>query len=185
VWYSILPIAALMLLMPLVPPPRRPALAAPLLVVLALSVGLVSSRGDRAAHPVLRPTFDIAQANSVTELKADSRGHYIAQAEIEGTSVTVIIDTGATAVVLSYDDADNAGLKPFSLKFDIPVATANGVVKAARVNLRKVEVDNVLVRDVEGFVMPEGAMKGTLLGMSFLGRLSRFKIEDGVLHLEN
>lgn len=184
-WYSILPLAALLLLMPLVPPQRRPALAAPILMVLTLGAGLLPGRDNPATRPVLRPSFDIAQANSVTELKADSRGHYIAQAEIEGTSITVIVDTGATAVVLSYDDADNAGLKPFSLKFDIPVATANGVVKAAKVNLRKVEVDNVLVRDVEGFVMPEGAMKGTLLGMSFLGRLSRFKIEDGVLHLEN
>jgi aspartyl protease family protein len=185
VWYSILPIAALMLLMPLVPPVRRPAVVAPLLGALILAGSLVHWPESAATRPVLRPTFDIAQAYSVTELKADNRGHYITQAEIEGTSVTVMIDTGATAVVMSYDDADNAGLKPFSLDFDVPVATANGLVKAARVNLRKVEVDNVMVRDVEGFVMPEGAMKGTLLGMSFLGRLSRFRVENGVLHLED
>jgi aspartyl protease family protein len=184
VWYSILPFAVLVLLMPLVPPVRRPALAAPLLGALILA-GTIHWPDSGSTPPVLRQAFDIAQANSVTELRADSRGHYIVRAEIEGTPVTVMIDTGATAVVLSYDDADAAGLKPFSLDFDVPVATANGLAKAARVNLRKVEIDNVMVRDVEGFVMPKGAMNGTLLGMSFLGRLSGFRVKDGVLHLED
>ena len=69
--------------------------------------------------------------------------------------------------------------------FDTPIATANGVVKAARVQLRRVEVDNVRVRDVEGLVLPDGAMRGSLLGMSFLSRLSSFKIENGVLYLRD
>ena len=184
-WPSILLLsAALILFVPLARPAHRLAPIVPLFGLLALTASLAD--GTRSlAGPELRPTLDVALANAVTELRPDSRGHYIVQAEIEGSSVTVIVDTGATAVVLSYDDADRAGLKPFALRFDVPVATANGVVKAAKVSLRKVEVDNVIVRDVAGFVMPEGAMKGTLLGMSFLGRLSRFKIEDGILHLEN
>jgi aspartyl protease family protein len=65
------------------------------------------------------------------------------------------------------------------------VSTANGQAMAARVTLRRVEIDGVRVDDVEGMVMPEGAMRGSLLGMSFLSRLSGFKVEDGVLHLKN
>src|SRR5205814_1251480 len=81
------------------------------------------------------------------ELKADARGHFITNAEIEGTTVKVIVDTGASAVALSYEDADRAGLRPFALDYDVPVATANGVNQAARVTLRRVEVDKVLVRE--------------------------------------
>lgn len=124
------------------------------------------------------------QLRAVTELKANGYGHYVTEAEIEGTMLAVMVDTGASAVALSYEDADNAGLRPHRLDYDVPVATANGMVKAARVTLRRVEVDGVLVRDVEGLVLPEGAMSGTLLGMSFLKRLSGFRVEDGTLTLE-
>ena len=130
----------------------------------------------------LRGTFDPSvSAYSVTELKADERGHYIADAEIDRTSIRVLIDTGATAVVLSYEDAEKAGLHPHLLEFDIPVTTANGLAKAAKVTLGRVEVQGVSVHGVDGLVLPQGVMKGTLLGMSFLSRLRSFKVEDGVL----
>ncbi|MEX2430884.1 MAG: TIGR02281 family clan AA aspartic protease, partial [Dehalococcoidia bacterium] len=98
--------------------------------------------------------------------------------------VNVLVDTGASMVALSYEDAERVGLKPFALHFDQPVATANGIVEAAVVNLRRVEIDNVVVHDVGGMVLPEGAMRGTLLGMSFLSRLSGFRMSDGTLYLE-
>jgi aspartyl protease family protein len=135
--------------------------------------------------PSLRGGFDVAQAKAVTELKADARGHFIADAEIEGTTLRVIVDTGASTVALSYEDADRAGLRPFALDYDVPVATANGVTQAARITLRRVEVDGVTVWDVDGLVLPEGAMHGTLLGMSYLSRLRSFKVEDGVLSLQD
>jgi aspartyl protease family protein len=120
-----------------------------------------------------------------TELRPDQRGHFVTDAEINGTTIKVIIDTGATAVALSFQDADNAGLRPNGLDYDVPVNTANGLVKAAKVTLRRVEVDGVEVRDVEGLVLPDGVMTGTLLGMSYLSRLREFGVRDGVLHLEN
>jgi aspartyl protease family protein len=120
-----------------------------------------------------------------TELKADSRGHFLTDAEIDGTTIKVLVDTGASAVALSYEDADNAGLRPHSLDYNVPISTANGVVSAARVSLRRVEVDGVTVRDVEGLVLPEGVSNITLLGMTFLSRLRSFRVEDGVLSLED
>ena len=71
------------------------------------------------------------------------------------------------------------------LTYDVPVATANGLAKAAKVKLDKVEIDGVRLDDVQALVMPEGALTGTLLGMSFLSRLSSFKSEGGVLTLKN
>jgi aspartyl protease family protein len=88
-------------------------------------------------------------------------------------------------VALSYEDAENAGLRPRNLDFNVPVSTANGAVKAARVTLDRVEIDRVRVEDVDALVLPKGALHGTLLGMSFLSRLSSFKSENGVLTLKN
>jgi aspartyl protease family protein len=118
------------------------------------------------------------------EVVADPRGHFVTTAEIEHTPITVLVDTGASFVALSYEDADRAGLAPRTLTYDIPINTANGQVDAARVVLDRVEIGNVLVRDVEGIVLPRGAYEGTLLGMSFLNKLSRFKVENGTLFLD-
>lgn len=122
---------------------------------------------------------------SMTELSVGSNGYFMTMADINGSAVTVLVDTGASAVALSYKDAERVGLRPRSLNFNVKIATANGVGKAARVTLRQVVIDNVRVRDVEGLVLQEGAMNGTLLGMSFLGRLKSFKVEDGKLLLKN
>lgn len=128
-----------------------------------------------AASPALAGT---------TELKADGSGHFITSADINGTSVRVLVDTGATAVALSYEDAQNVGLRPSSLDYNVPVSTANGIAQAAHVTLDRVTIDNVEVEDVEGLVLPEGALEGTLLGMSFLSRLATFRVEDGTLYLK-
>jgi aspartyl protease family protein len=118
------------------------------------------------------------------EVVADARGHFITMAEIEHTPIMVLVDTGASVVALSYEDAEQAGLAPRTLTYDVPINTANGRVEAARVVLDRVEIGNVLVRDVEGVVLPRGAYEGTLLGMSFLNKLSRFKVENGTLFLD-
>jgi aspartyl protease family protein len=144
---------------------------------------LIMNVGHRP--PPLRGGLDLAQTKFITELKADARGHFITRADIEGATLNVLVDTGASAVALSYEDADRAGLHPLSLRYDVPVATANGLAQAAHVTLRRVEIDRVLVRDVDGLVLPQGAINGTLLGMTFLSRLRSFKVEDGVLTLED
>lgn len=128
---------------------------------------------------------EMLQLNAATALKAGQNGHFIVKAEINGRDVRVMVDTGASAVALSYEDAENVGLRPGNLDYNIPVSTANGIVKAAGVNLDKIEIDGVRVTDVQGLVMPEGVMRGSLLGMSFLGKLKSFKVEDGVLYLKN
>lgn len=145
------------------------------LLLLALN-GIPDGRADDI--PALR-------LMSATELKANASGHFITRASINGNDITVLVDTGATTVALSFEDAQDAGLRPGNLDFNIPVATANGVAKAARVMIDRIEVGGVTVDDVDGMVLPEGALRGTLLGMSFLGRLQSFKIEDGILYLRD
>jgi aspartyl protease family protein len=132
-----------------------------------------------------QPVQIMAQVMVMTELKAGSMGHYRIKASINHSDIEVMVDTGASVVALSYEDAQKAGLRPNTLDFNIPVSTANGVVKAARVKLDRVEIDTVRVENVEAMVLPQGALNGTLLGMSFLSKLSSFKSEDGVLTLKN
>jgi aspartyl protease family protein len=151
---------------------------------LAISTMAILALGHAVAQPA-RAGEPLLQAASATELKADSRGHFIVRAEINGSDVMVLVDTGASTVALSYEDARDAGLRPGSLDFNLPIATANGITNAARIRLDRVEIDGVRVYDVDGVVLPEGALRGSLLGMSYLSRLRSFKVEDGVLHLED
>ncbi|MEO6607263.1 MAG: TIGR02281 family clan AA aspartic protease [Aestuariivirga sp.] len=150
-------------------------------VILALL--LTASAGFPSLMPT-KPALTI-QLMSMTELKSGEGGHYFVKAAINNTDINVLVDTGASVVALSFEDAERAGLHPSNLDYKIPVSTANGQVNAARVKLNRVEIDNVRVDDVDAMVLPEGALKGTLLGMSFLSKLSSFKSEDGVLTLKN
>ena len=135
----------------------------------------ISAAGDAPAYRLM----------AITELKANEGGHFITHASINGHEIAVLVDTGATAVALSYEDASTAGLRPGSLDFSVPVSTANGIAKAARVTIDRISIDGIKVDDVDALVLPEGALRGTLLGMTFLSKLSSFRIEDGVLLLKD
>ncbi len=153
-----------------------PSLALALLLTTAAGFPGFTPRNE--AEPVLR-------LMAMTELDAGANGHFVTTADINGRDIRVLVDTGASAVALSYEDAEAAGLKPRSLDYDVRVSTANGEGKGARVKLRHVMIDNVKVRDVDGLVLQKGAMRGTLLGMSFLSRLKSFTVSDGKLILKN
>jgi aspartyl protease family protein len=152
------------------------------------SLALAMSLTLAAGLPGLRPLADsVATVNimALTEIKGGENGHYFVRASINNQQVDALVDTGASAVALSYEDADRVGLRPRNLDYTVPVATANGMAKAAKVKLSRVEIDNVRVDDVDAYVMPQGALNGTLLGMSFLSRLTSFKSEGGTLTLKN
>ena len=145
-------------------------------LLLLFSGGVKAIAYEAAAQP---------QLMTAAELKATVNGHFITTASINGNDIRVLVDTGATMVALSYEDAGNVGLRPSDLDYNVPVATANGVAQAARVSIGRIEVEGIRVDDVDGLVLPEGALHGTLLGMSFLSRLRTFKVEDGVLYLRD
>ena len=94
-----------------------------------------------------------------------------------------MFDTGASAVVLSYDDARRAGIDVGALKFNMPVTTANGTGRAARVTLDRIEIGGIARRNVAAFVADRGALEGSLLGMTFLSTLSRYAVTGDRLEL--
>ena len=92
-------------------------------------------------------------------------------------------DTGATLVVLTYEDAARLGLSPHSLDFSGLAETANGVSRVAPVTLDRVRVEDITVRDVPAVVAERGALATNLLGMSFLARLKSFQMQGSELIL--
>src|SRR3990172_9103745 len=110
-------------------------------------------------------------------LKADQRGHFVFDAAVNNRPATFMADTGATLVVLTYEDAARLGLSPQSLDFSGLAQTANGVSRVAPVMLDRVRVDDIAVRDVPAAVAERGALDTNLLGMSFLSRLKSFAMQ--------
>ena len=116
-------------------------------------------------------------------LKADPRGHFVFEAAINDRPATFMADTGATLVVLTYEDAARLGLSPHSLDFTGLTETANGTARVAPVMLDRVRVDDITVRDVPAVVAERGALGTNLLGMSFLSRLKSFQMQGSELIL--
>lgn len=118
------------------------------------------------------------------ELSANNYGHYEARLEVNGRGIDAMVDTGATLVALSHKDARRAGIIVSAKDYTHRVRTANGIARVAPVTLTRVRLGDITVRNVRGIVSEPGAMNGTLLGMSFLSRLSRFEIRNGRLILQ-
>jgi aspartyl protease family protein len=110
-----------------------------------------------------------------------TRGHFIARARVNGRSVHMIVDTGASTVVLRSRDARRAGIQIKTLKYVVPVQTANGRAYAARVKLDKVSLGALTLRKVDALVTRPGALHQSLLGMSFLSRLHSYEFTGNQL----
>jgi aspartyl protease family protein len=126
-----------------------------------------------------------AHLGSLVEIKAGRHGHFHAEVEINGRPTRVMIDTGASAVALTYEDAERAGLYVNDSDFRQTVSTANGTTRVAPVTLDRVSIGDISVRDVPAVVTRPGLLNTTLLGMTFLSRLSRFDMRSGVLILQD
>ena len=109
-------------------------------------------------------------------------GHYVVDAMVNGAPITFLVDTGASSIVLTMDDAERLGLRPESLRFTQRFVTANGEVRGAPVVLREIRIGQFSLYDVPASVN-EAPLSVSLLGMSFLRRLNGYGVEDGRLVL--
>ena len=122
--------------------------------------------------PVHAPRSGPAAGTPAQVLRA-ADGHYWADAMIDGKTVRIMVDTGASVVVLTPDDAGRLGLRPKPDDFSSTIITASGPARAAPVELRTVAVSGARVERVEALIVERG-LPHSLLGMSYLGRLSSF-----------
>jgi aspartyl protease family protein len=125
--------------------------------------------------------IDSASASELL-IRANGAGHFLIDADVERAKIRFLVDTGATMVVLSPEDARRAGLSEDRLNFSREVSTANGNVRVAPVTLRKFKVGQIVLRDVEA-VVNSAPMRVSLLGMSFLRRLDGWQVKGDKLYL--
>ena len=125
---------------------------------------------------------DVAQDGSQITLPRAADGHYYLTALVNGTPVRFVVDTGASQVVLTQKDAENAGIALADLVYSGRANTANGRVRIAPVRLDSIDVDGVEMRNIRASVN-EGQMGTSLLGMTYLERFSRIEIAGGALVL--
>ncbi|ANT51826.1 TIGR02281 family clan AA aspartic protease [Mesorhizobium amorphae] len=112
---------------------------------------------------------------TVTLDKADN-GHFEARIMINGAPIRAVVDTGATSIVLTAEDAQAAGFNPAALNFTIPVSTANGMARAAAVKTDEVAIGGIVRKDMPVMIAAPGMLGQSLLGMNFIGSLSGFDV---------
>lgn len=147
---------------------------------------LINARNAPHVGPALAERAHSVEAPSVVQTSGSAApttrsafvskgkdGHYWAWARMDGQAVRVLIDTGATAVALTPEDARRIGVDVDLLVYNRDVNTAQGMTHAAPVTLSHVSVDGADVAKVEALVVPQG-LSASLLGMSYLGRLESF-----------
>jgi aspartyl protease family protein len=121
----------------------------------------------------------------LTEIRIRKRldGHFNANVEVNGRPISMIVDTGASSIVLTPEDAAKVGIDVDNLAYNLPVLTANGRTLAARVRLDKVAIGPLDRSNVDALVAKHGAMTQSLLGMSFLSRLRSYEFSGDFLTL--
>ncbi|MCP3056991.1 retropepsin-like aspartic protease family protein [Aurantimonas marianensis] len=136
-----------------------------------------------APPKIIDAAVETRPSGRVALLRADRSGHFRADARMNGRPVPVLVDTGATFVAIDEATARQLGIVPARTDYRHTVQTANGETRAALARIDRLQLGPIELRDVEALVTRDGTLPVTLLGMSFLSRLSKFEIADGRLTL--
>ncbi len=146
-----------------------------------------AAANTRAAPPAASGAAETSSsaANYRTmTIQRGSNGHFNVDAEVDGRRMEFLVDTGASVIALRESDAARLGIHPAQREYTARVSTANGIVRAAPVELNRVEVGSLTVRNVQALVLPDESLGQNLLGMSFLSRVRWEHDPDGRLVLE-
>ena len=160
---------------------------------IGMFTGLVAAFSFRAelsqSYDILRgnihPSVALTTANGEAELRRAWDGHYRAEAEVNGERMRLMIDTGASMVLLPYEMVQDIGIDPASLDYSLPVITANGKSTVAPIRIDTIRVGPIEVTDVRAAVAHPGKLKVGLLGMSFLDKLYETSFRGDKLILKN
>ncbi|CAN7310224.1 TIGR02281 family clan AA aspartic protease [Rhizobium rhizogenes] len=164
-----------------------------LVIIMALATAYVYRRdaqdvGGRLfaglvpGHAVVVTTSEGGQEVILHKL---SNGHFQAQVMINGQPIDMLVDTGASSIALSREDAERVGIIPENLTYSMTMITANGRARAAPVELGAVAIGPIVRRDVEATVAEEGKLDQSLLGMSFLETLGSMQMQTDELRLRD
>lgn len=170
---------------------RRLATAAAAVALSAACLPLLRSQGflDLAVfRQAAVATSDASTAPTgpvAVRLRRSADGRFATRALINDVAIDVVVDTGATNVMLRASDAEAAGLETATLAYDTAISTANGTAYVATARLRSVQVGLLQIADVEVLVAKPGSLNESLLGSSFLRRLSSYDLTGEFITLRN
>lgn len=137
--------------------------------------------GDRVMAELV-PGHVITRGRTV-EVARTVNGDFDVAAQINGARVAMVLDTGASSVVLTREDAKAAGLPLEVLAYTTNIETANGRTRAAPVTLDRLAIGGLVEHSVAALVAQPGQLKTSLLGMSFLNRLQSWEVRGDRLLL--
>ena len=158
-------------------------------VLIAISVAWLSDRIDTPANtsPEAPQTVTLAPSPqeeippNAASIRRESDGHFWTRADVDGSNMKFLVDTGASVVALTWNDAKRLRLKPEELDFNWTISTANGKTTAASVLIKSISIGNVEVENVEAVVLHADDLQNSLLGMSFLGELYSYEFKGNTM----
>lgn len=112
-------------------------------------------------------------------------GHFQANATVNGYEIGMLVDTGASSIALTYEDAERIGLDPANLGYTVTVMTANGRALAAPVTLSEISIGPIERTNIRAVVTAKGNLDRSLLGMNFLSTLDFLQIRSNELRLRD
>ena len=150
----------------------------------------ISDIAHRVAGELAPPGYSLTmrseqEGEHAVRVRRRLDGHFAVRGAINGRPMTLLVDTGASTVVLKPADAARAGIDTRSLGYTAAVQTANGTTYAAPVRLRSITIGPIELRDVEALVAKPGSINENLLGMSFLRRLRSYEFSKDFLTLRS
>ncbi len=139
--------------------------------------------GQAGTNPVFAKTNSSYYGGDVY-ISMSRDGHYWVTIDVNGTPTRFVVDTGASHIALSYEDAQAAGLDPDALNYNRVFKTANGVSRKAIVTIDRMSLESIQINDITASVSLRGQLGVSLLGMNFLNRLSGFNVENNEMILK-
>jgi aspartyl protease family protein len=155
-------------------------------VVVALALVLAYTYRFELREVSDRVLAELAPGHAATrghtvEFARSHSGDFPVSAQVNGARVLMILDTGASTVVLTNEAAKAAGLPLDMVKYSVNVETANGRTLAAPVTLERLVVGGISERSIPALIAQPGHLKTSLLGMSFLNRLQGWEVHGDKL----
>jgi aspartyl protease family protein len=129
------------------------------------------------------PSEPMSGPDGTVNVRKALDGHYHVIAEVNGERVEMLVDTGASTVVLPMEVAKDLGVDVDALSFTTPFETANGRVMGASFRLKQVEIGGIVRRNVSASVVPD--LSKPLLGMSFINTLSSYSVSGDTMTFQD
>ncbi|MEP2943222.1 MAG: TIGR02281 family clan AA aspartic protease [Hyphomicrobiales bacterium] len=133
----------------------------------------------------LNPGQPISLDDNRVQIARGKSGDFIVKAMVNAQDINFLFDTGANAVVLTYDDAIRAGFTPDRLNFSVSVDTANGRTTAAPIRIGSIQIGSIVRKNIRGLIANKQDLKSSLLGMTFMNELTGFSVTGDTLEFRD